>query len=194
MLMLAVWLGGCAHITTDVGPPLPPRTSADVTVGESTIGSVVRTLGPPAEMSALGDGGCAMLYEHHLVTEDQIGFYIPYGPLAYLKFAYGKATLSHQCWTMTFDSHGILRGWGEERRDSRFGTGFGAQILVSSKGLVDTSDVRLPATQLDWGKRCLSPLPQTLNVAESLTSGANGVEQRLTPTGVGQHVTEMNSD
>ena len=194
LLALAVCHGGCAHLTTDVGAPLPPRASVGLTVGESTVGNVTHALGPPTQMSALPGGGCAMLYEHNFVSENQIGFYVPYGILAYLKLAYGQANLSHQCWTMTFDSQGVLRSWGEERHDSRLGRGFGAQLLVSAKGLVDTSDVRDPAMQQEWGMECLHPLPQTLNEAQSLTSGASGVEQNLTPTGVGQRVTEMNSD
>src|SRR5690348_2147683 len=70
---LALWSVGCSHITTDVGAPLPPPASAGLTVGTSTVASVVRGLGPPAQMSAVGGGGCAMLYEHDLVTENQIG-------------------------------------------------------------------------------------------------------------------------
>ncbi|HEY2588890.1 MAG TPA: hypothetical protein VGI81_24315 [Tepidisphaeraceae bacterium] len=135
-----------------------------------------------------------MLYEHDLVTEYQIGFSIPYGALKYFKFVYARATLNHQCWTMSFDSHGILRGWGEERRDGPFGSGFAAQILFASEGLVDTSAVSRPATQHGWGMDCLNPLPQTLNQAQSLTSGASGVEQKLTPVGVGQHASEMRAE
>lgn len=189
-LMLSLSLAGCSHLTTNVGAPLPPRQSLDLAVGTSTVGDVLHALGPPARLTATPEG-FAMLYEHNFVTENQIGFYIPYGLLSYLKFVNAKARLDHDCWAMTFDSDGRLTGWGEEGSDRPFGSGFAMQIIVAEKALVDTSKVSQPATQHTWGEACLVRLPKAANVAQSLSDGSYGFEQTLSPLGAGQHALEM---
>ena len=181
----------CSHIVTDVGAPLPPRAPLGLATGHSTTSDVLAALGPPARISAAAGGGCVMLYEHNAVTENQIGFNVPYGMLAYFKFVYARATLDHDCWTMTFDPHGTLTAWGEERRPIPFGSGFAMQLLIAAKGLVDTSEITAPASQHRWGQASLFPLPQALNTAQSLTSGAHGLEQTLSPRNAGQHTLEM---
>jgi hypothetical protein len=162
-------------------------------VGTSNVGDVIQALGPPAQVAATGSG-FAMLYEHDVVEERQIGFYIPYSILQYLKLVYGKTMLDHQCWIMTFDSHGMLIGWGDEHRDIPFGTGFAAQILFASEALVDSSRISQSAPQHWWGETCLEPLPQALSQGQSDKSGAHGLEQRLASPSIGRHALEMSSE
>jgi hypothetical protein len=190
-LALAVLAAGCSRIVTDVGPPLPQRTSLDLAPGHDAIRDVLASLGPPAQISAAAGGGCVMLYEHNAINENQLGFDIPYGIPEYFKLVYARATLEHDCWAMTFDPHGTLIGWGEERHRIPFGSGFALQFLVSAKGLVDTSEISVPATQHRWGMASLCPLPQVLNTAQSLTSGADGLEQTPSPPSAGQHTLDM---
>jgi hypothetical protein len=42
------------------------------------------------------------------------------------------------------------------------------------------------APQHQWGRSLLHPLPHTLNAANDLDTGLHGLEQRGTPTAVGQ--------
>jgi hypothetical protein len=43
----------------------------------------------------------------------------------------------------------------------------------------------------EWGKTLLRPLPETLNVRQSLDTGDHGLEQEGTTTAVGQHTLEL---
>ena len=132
-----------------------------------------------------------MLYEHNNVEEKQLGFSIN-APVLYLfKFVGAKAWLEHQAWLVTFDTNGVVRGWGEEHWRTALGWGAGAQLLVTVSGLVDSSQVRRPAPQHDWGKSSLARLPKALNAGQSLDNGWMGLEQTMSPTAVGQRTLEM---
>ena len=182
-------LNGCSHLTSEVGRPLPEKPS-DLEVGKSHLSDVLRIAGPPSRISAAA-GGFAMLYEYNGVEEKQLGLNINLPILRFFKFVGAKSWLEHQAWLVTFDTNGIVRGWGDERWRNLFGKGGGAQILVTVSSLVDSSQVRRPAPQHEWGKGELAPLPKLLNYAQSLDNGAYGFEQTLAPTAVGQRALEM---
>jgi hypothetical protein len=132
-----------------------------------------------------------MLYEYNAIEEKQLGFSINAPVLQFIKFVGARASLEHQAWLLTFSTNGTLRAWGEEHWRNRLGSGAGAQILISVSALVDSSQIRRPAPQHDWGTLCLAPVPQTLNVGQSLDTGSQGLEQTLSPTAVGQRALEM---
>jgi hypothetical protein len=186
LLVIGVLLvTGCSDLKSEVGRQLPEKPGA-IRVGQSRIHDVLSLAGPPTRISAAADG-FAMLYEYNGVEERQLGISI----LNIFKLVGAKSRLEHQCWLVTFDTNGVVRGWGEERWRKKFGTGGGAQILITVASLVDSSQVRKPAPQHEWGKGCLTPLPKALNYAESLDLGAYGFEQTLAPTAVGQRSLEM---
>ena len=132
-----------------------------------------------------------MLYEYNGVEENQLGFNIDAPVLRWFKLVGAKSWLTHQAWLLIFDANGVLQGWGEERWQTVLGRGGGAQILVTVASLVDSSQVRRPAPQHEWGKFCLAPLPKVLNSGSSLDLGTLGFEQVLAPTAVGQRALEM---
>ena len=186
---LALAATGCSHLTSDVGRPLPDKP-ASLTVGESRLHDVLQTVGPPSKISAAA-GGFAMLYEYNGVDEKQLGLNMSLPVLRWFKFVGARSWLDHRSWVLTFDTNDVLRGWGEERWRTVLGTGGGAQILVTVSSLVDSSQVRRPAPQHEWGKGCLVPLPKALNYAQSMDIGSFGFEQTLAPTAVGQRTLEM---
>ncbi len=132
-----------------------------------------------------------MLYEYNAVDEKQLGISINLPLLQWFKFVGAKSWLDHQAWVLTFDTNGVMRSWGEEHWRNVLGKGGGAQILVTVSSLVDSSQVRSPAPQHEWGKSCLVPLPRLLNSAQSLDNGSFGFEQTLSPKAVGQRSLEM---
>ncbi len=179
---------GCSHLTSDVGPSLPP-TSGIVT-GKSTLGEVITTVGVPSQISA-SSGGFVFLYEHNEVVENQIGISIDFPVLRWLKFVYASSGLQHEAWVMTFDTNDVLQAWGKEDWKKPLGTGTAAQILITVSSLVDSTAVRRPASQHRWGEMWLNSLPQVLNTSQSPQDGRFGLEQRLAPTFIGQHTMEM---
>ncbi len=199
LLRFAQWLAliclasplmvGCSHLTSGVGRPLPQKP-AKLMVGTSTVSDVLNTIGPPSRISATA-GGFAMLYEYNSVDEKQLGFSISAPVLRWFKFVGAKSWLEHQTWLLTFDTNGLVQSWGEEHWRNVLGKGGGAQILVTVSSLVDSSQVRRPAPQHDWGRSWLVPLPRGLNSAQSLENGSFGLEQNLAPTAVGQRALEM---
>ena len=186
---LACLMSGCTHLTSEVGGQLPLKP-ASLIVGESHLSDVLAAAGPPSQVSAAA-GGYALLYEYNAVEEKQLGFNINVPVLQFIKFVGAKSWLEHQTWLVTFDTNNIVRGMGEEYWRTVLGHGAGAQILVTVSSLVDSSQVRRPASQHDWGKSSLVALPKALNSGESLDNGSFGVEQRLAPTSVGQRALEM---
>jgi hypothetical protein len=186
---LSALLSACSHLTSEVGRHLPPKPAALV-IGKSHLSDVLGVVGPPSRISAAA-GGFAMLYEYNAVEEKQLGFNIDIPVLYLIKFVGAKSWLEHQAWLVTFDTNGIVRGWGEEQWRTVLGRGAGAQILVTVSSLVDSSQVRRPAPQHDWGKSSLAPLPKALNAGESLDNGSLGLEQTLAPAAVGQRTLEM---
>jgi hypothetical protein len=186
---LLVLVTGCSHLTSAVGRQLPARP-AQLAIGQSHLGEFLRVAGPPSRISAAA-GGFAMLYEYDGVDEKQLGFNVNIPILNWFKFVGAKSWLEHQAWLVTFDTNGVLRAWGEEHWRKVFGTGGGVQILITVSSLVDSSQVRRPAPQHDWGKAWLAPPPKVLNTAQSPDHGAFGLEQTLTPTAIGERTLEM---
>jgi hypothetical protein len=194
VILGVIWLvgavtSGCSHLTSEVGRSLPLKPE-DLSVGQSHNRDVLRELGPPSRISATA-GGFAMLYEYNGVEENQLGFNIDAPVLSWFKIVGAKSWLTHQAWLLTFDANGVLQGWGEERWQTVLGRGGGVQILITVASLVDSSQVRRPAPQHEWGKFCLGPLPKVLNSGSSLDLGTLGFEQVLAPTAVGQRALEM---
>lgn len=181
-------LTGCSHLTSEVGKALPASRSK-IQRG-SSVNDVLRVAGPPSKISAAADG-FSMLYEYNGVEEKQLGINFNVPVLNWFKFVGAKSWLEHQAWVVTFDETGIVRGSGEEHWRKPLGTGGGVQILVTVASLVDSSQVRRPSPQHDWGRSSLVPLPKSLNFAQSLDQGAFGFEQSIAPNVVGQRTLEM---
>jgi hypothetical protein len=187
--LAAALSSGCSVLNSDVGSPLSTKP-AELKIGESHLSDVLREVGPPSKISATA-GGFAMLYEYNGIVEKQLGFHFQVPVLALVKFVGAKSWLDHQAWLVTFDTNSVLQGWGEERWRTVLGKGGGAQLLVTVASLVDSTQIRRPAPQHEWGKSWLAPLPKVLNTQSSLDNGSLGLEQVQAPTAVGQRTLEM---
>jgi hypothetical protein len=188
LLLLGACLTGCSHMTSEIGPPLPANPG--IVIGKSTEQDVLNKAGVPTQVSATPTG-FVFLYEHNYVAENQLGFTLNLPVIRWFKFVYARSGLTHGVWLLCFDTNDVVQAWGREEWKKPLGQGMSAQLLVTAKALVDSSLVRQPATQHEWGEMWLNPLPEVLNSAQSPEDGRFGLEQTLTPADVGQHTLEM---
>ena len=152
--------------------------------------SILDQLGPPAKVSVLPNG-MVFLYEYVLVTENQIGIGFDAPILKWLKFAMAAASDDRQALILVFDEQGILQTQRFLEHTEDLGKGGAMQLLISVQPLVDTSHLDDELGPNEWGTSLLRPVPETLNIRQSLNAGTNGVEQKGTPTSAGQHTLEM---
>jgi hypothetical protein len=75
--------------------------------------------------------------------------------------------------------------------DRDAGGGQGIQPLFGVVEVVNVGDLTNNMPQHRWGMFSLERLPVTINADNHLDTGENGLEQRGTPTGVGQRSLEM---
>jgi hypothetical protein len=186
---VAMWvLAGCSSFRTESGKALPSHPPTFVK-GETRVETVIRELGPPNQMSALGDG-LAFLYEHSITAEFQLGFSLNLPLIQYLKFVRAWNHLDQQALLITFDDQGVLLGVGSDSWKEDLGGGTAAQLIFAATSLTDLSALRRPADAHSWGRWLLQRPPVVLNAAQSLRLGANGLQQRISPAYVGQQSLE----
>ena len=187
-----LWLVGCTIIGKHYDTPLDD-TEIELLVGKVTYANTLDQLGPPAKVSALGDG-LVFLYEHAIIAEKQLGISleIKEAPwLGWFKYTSAWANSKRQALLLVFDGQGILRNQRLFSWDENLGGGSGVQLFIAVSNLVDTSPYEDGIGPHQWGISLLRPLPQTLNIHQSLDTGTGGLELQATPAKVGQHTLEM---
>jgi len=191
LLLLVCIFQGCTVIHTQIDSPLP-FDAKYITRDQTHISTVLENLGPPAKLSALGNG-VVFLYEYTLITERQLGITVRYGLLSLIKFSHAKAKADRQTLLLLFDEKGILTSYAFQDFTEKVGSGVEASFVYSVRSLVDTSNLEEEPAVFQWGTNLLKSLPETLNVHHSLESGQNGLELKGTTKNVGQHSLEMRS-
>lgn len=199
-LIRAVFLGllgmmsltsiGCTLAKTRLNPniafPQQPYEQG-VTHRDEVLGE----LGPPLKMTSLPDG-YAFMYEGVDTKELQIGFTLPIPIVNWFKFVVARADYNHHVMVYQFDrDHKLLAAAGD---DTHFdlGDSMSVQPVLSVQLLFDTSDVEDDIVHFtEWPAFCLWPLPETINRANSMNTGAAGIEQRGTSPSVGQRSPEL---
>jgi hypothetical protein len=184
-----LFLSACSSFRTEMGPPVQGRPS-EFTNGQTRVETVLRKMGPPDCVTRLPEG-FAFLYEHSIVSEFQLGISVNYSFLRYFKFIHAWNRLDEEAVLLTFDDDGILRTASSSEWREDLGGGTAAQFLVSVMSLSDISKILRPADAHRWGEELLQPAPVALNSAQSLRSGAHGLQQRISPDYVGQQTLEM---
>jgi hypothetical protein len=182
-------LSGCASITNRIDRSLDSSV-AELTEDHTHYHKILDELGPPAQISSLSNG-FAFQYEALQIDEQQIGFAVDIEYFRWFKLAYGGARVKREVHTFVFDQDGYLEGYGNADFDEDVGKGVSYQFIVKVAQVVDTTHLEKPSAQHDWGFALLQPLPVTLNRAQSLDLGDHGMEQRGTPTAVGQRTLEL---
>jgi hypothetical protein len=186
--VLILLLSGCSHLETRLGRPLPAQPV--LVAGETSLSQALAQLGPPARISAAGDG-LALLYEYHRIREAQIGFNIDRPILRWIKFVGARGHLEEQTLLLVFDSGDTLLSAGRHEWERTIGGGSAAQILISLASLVDSSRLRTAHSQHGWGSGLLRPLPSALNFPHGPDSGTAGLARAAAPDAVGQRTLEM---
>ena len=185
----ALLLTGCSSIRTEVGRPLP-ENPAPLVEGTTRVETVVHELGPPHAVSALPDG-FVFLYEYSRVSEFQFGLSLKFIRLPYFKVIKADSKLSETAWLLTFDEQGVLRAQGSAAWREKLSGGSALQLIVSVLSLTDTTAFRREPDPLTWGRGCLQRPAVTLNSAQDLRLGGNGLQQRISPVFAGQATLEM---
>jgi len=189
MLANLLVLTGCSSLHTEVGHTLPEHPSPLVE-GTTRVETVVHELGPPHAVSSLPDG-FAFLYEYSQVSEFQFGLSLKFIRLPYFKVIKADSKLSEAARLFTFDEQGVLRAQGSAAWREKLGGGGALQLIISVLSLTDTTAFRREPDSLTWGRGNLQRPPVTLNSAQDLRLGSNGLQQRISPVFVGQATLEM---
>ncbi len=188
--MISILFAGCTVLRKEIDVPID-HAEISLKEGETHYRTVLQQLGPPAELSALPKGQ-AFLYEHIIAKEKQIG--IGFGNLdvlSWFKFSSGKGKADRQAFLLIFDEEGLLRQKSFRGYDEKMGSGISLQIFFAVDALVDSSYLDDSVGPNQWGSSLLMPLPQALNIRQSLDTGTEGLEQGGTPAAVGQHTLEL---
>ncbi len=183
---------GCTNMHKSYGTPLPESTEI-LHKGGSHYRDVLSVLGPPTQLSAMGDG-MVFLYEQTDISERQVGISIDYDWLRLLKFALGSARVHRRVAVMLFDSQGILESREDKEWVDELGGGGSIQFVMAFISVVDTEDLEVTPYQHRWGAQILNKSQfDLLNAPSSLETGQSGVELLGTPTGAGQRTLELNT-
>lgn len=189
-ILMVIW-GGCTSISKQVGQELAAKpTDLNVKVYTTHFHDILDTIGPPTQITALPEG-FAFLYESLLIREKQIGFSSSKKALSWFKLSFSDADADRLIHIFTFDKRGLLRSHVRSTSHKDIGDGSSLQFIFTVEEMVDTNYLEKDSAQQEWGFSLLKPIPQNLNVNQSLDSGINGFELLGTPTAVGQRTLEM---
>jgi hypothetical protein len=137
---------------------------------------VLVAMGPPAKVTAL-PSGFAFLYESTQVLQRGItlSFY-------FLRVSVTKGDRMLDSYVVVFDEQGLVVGHEKLTKSVPLSGTFALTIPTGGP----PRELKASAPQHHWGMSLLNPLPQTLNAANDIDAGMHGLEQRGTPTAVGQ--------
>lgn len=183
-------LGGltsCSTLELEFGLPLDLETFEAFEPGRTTRAEVLEALGPPVDLAA-HDGGVALLYEHVLLDElqlgvslDQVGVLLKAKGFGLFKASLGGSGSRREAALLLFDAEGVLTSlasstWGED-----FGRGGSMQFVATIDQVVDSESLRVQPDGLVWGTRLLAAPLVSMNDAHQAD-----VELRGTPEHCGQ--------
>lgn len=182
-LLISIVVQGCTVIKKKIDAT-PGRQPSSFAIVQTHFYDVLDTLGPPAQITPLPEG-FAFLYESLLIQENQFGISLGKDSLSLFKFCFGDTNVDRATRIMVFDKSGYLRSYSNSATHEDAGNAFAFQFLFGIVPMVDTLYLENNPSPLYWGFSQLNPLPQALQSAD------NWMEQRGTPTGVGQRTLEM---
>lgn len=184
-----VVLAGCSVITEDVGQPL--QASERQLAQAQDYASVLRMFGPPHQVSS-GTSGMVFLYEEIDVEERQLGINLSVRKATLFKAVVARGMADRRLLLVSFDPSGKTQALAYQERDDAAASGAALQFIFAVTGVVDDDDLSVSPTIHEWGFDLLTAdLPIALNRQQSLHSGEHGVQQKATPSGVGQHTLEL---
>lgn len=189
IIVSLISLSGCSFITKSIDTPID-TSSAELAKEQIHFYTVLDELGPPAYISSLSSG-FAFQYENLQIKEQQFGISIDTDFFRWFKLAYGSAKVDRKLHVFVFNNEGYIQAYGKKHVKEGAGKGLSYQFIVTVAQVVDTSHLEQPLAQHNWGVSLLKPLPVAINREQSMDSGVHGLEQRGTPTTIGQRTLEM---
>lgn len=188
LLLLVLLSGGCSQYYYDLGQPLSAAESPS-SDDEMHLTEVLAQLGPPQRVSAT-PAGYVLAWEHWDIRENKIGFSLGFAGADAMSIDWGRAKVKGEFLLLGFDHEHRLTDSTFMDWDSYAGGGRALQPFVGLVPVVDVDDLLVQMPQHRWGAASLDALPTTLNSDNRPDMGQNGIEQRGTPTTVGQRSLE----
>jgi hypothetical protein len=137
---------------------------------------VLATLGPPTKLTAL-PSGFAFLYESSQAVLRSLSLSV-----YFIKVSVTKGDRVLDTYVVLFDERGLVVGHEQITKSLPLSLAFAVTLPTGGPPKALT----ILAPQHQWGMSLLKPLPKTLNAANDLDAGMYGLEQRGTPSAVGQ--------
>lgn len=187
-LLLCTLLQGCSQSRYTLGIPLSPHQTPTIDT-TPTLTDVMVKLGPPLRISATKNG-FVMAWEHWRISEDAVGLSLGVMGADMLSADWGVARTRGEFILATFNHQRQLTSAAFSDWDSTVGGGAALQPFIGVS-LVDLDDLLQAMPQHSWGALNLETLPRTLNTQNRPDTGQAGIEQRGTPSAVGQRSLEM---
>ncbi|MEZ5572520.1 MAG: hypothetical protein R3E64_10910 [Halioglobus sp.] len=187
MLLLAALLSACSQWRYDLGMPL---SATDLPPQDMPLHEVLDLLGPPLRMTAT-DTGYVLAWEHWHIREDTVGFSLGIVGAKFMSADWGEMRAKGEFLLLTFNKSHLLTSATRSSWDNHGGGGKAIQPLAGFVSVVDVDDLLGPLPQHVWGGGYLQQLPDMLNMSSSPDSGQSGLQQRGTPTAIGQQSLQM---
>lgn len=188
VLLALFLLAGCTQRLYQLGQSLP-SVQAEPGAGAS-LQSVLERFGPPQRLTR-SPSGWVMGWEHWRISENAFGASLGVLGVDALTFDWGDARVRGDFLLVSFDDGHVVTSVSRATWDNAVGGGAAVQAFVGVAPLVNVADLLVPMPQHGWGGATLVPLPTAINNENRPGMGSNGLEQRGTPTGIGQRTLEM---
>ena len=185
-----LWLlQGCTQWSYELGQPL---SQSNIPTAEDALSltAVLAELGPPQRISS-APSGYVMGWEYWQVRENSLGVSLGAMGADFLSVDWGRADVSGEFLLLTFDREHRLSGSTLSKWTGGIGSGSAIQPFFGVVDVVEVGDLVGRMPQHRWGATRLLPLPEAINSASRPDMGDTGIQQRGTPTGVGQQSLEM---
>ncbi len=151
---------------------------------------VLEAFGPPNRLSALPDG-YVLAWENWYIRQAKLGLSLRPLGIEFFSVDWGDALTRGDFLALHFNRDHKLVASGYAWWDGSAGGGQGVQPLFGFVDVADVDDLKGPMPHHWWGGFGLNKLPMTLNANNHMDAGQNGIQQRGTSTGAGQHTLEM---
>ena len=188
--LFVLWLlQGCTQWSYELGQPL---SQSNIPTAEDALSltAVLAELGPPQRISS-APSGYVMGWEYWQVRENSLGVSLGAMGADFLSVDWGRADVSGEFLLLTFDREHRLSGSTLSQWTGGIGSGSAIQPFFGVVDVVEVGDLVGRMPQHRWGATRLLPLPEAINSASRPDMGDTGIQQRGTPTGVGQQSLEM---
>jgi len=186
-LLICALSTACSQWRYDLGTPL---TASDLPQPNMPLAQALDLLGPPQRMSAT-DSGFVLAWEHWHIREDAIGLSLGALGADFLSADWGEMRVKGEFLLLTFNRQHLVTSAARSHWDNYGGGGKAIQPFLGFVSVVDAGDLIGPLPQHKWGSSLLQQLPDTLNMVSNPGSGQSGLQQRGTPTAIGQQSLEM---